>query len=116
MPSTVVMVIVMNEIIGISSAEFDQYRALVADIEGMTDQQKEEAILIVVNMMKAFVDAAWGVHPEQLAIENRNISASQNAGEGGKIMLLGKAMTVDLGALNERDGAITQNKNKDFAP
>lgn len=116
MPSTVVMVIVMNEIVGISSAEFDQYRALVADIEGMTDQQKEEAILIVVNMMKAFVDAAWGVHPEQLAIGNRNIRSSQNDGERGMILLLGKSMTVDLGAPNERDGAITKNLNEDFAP
>ena len=110
------MVIVMNEIVGISSAEFDQYRALVADIEGITEQQKEEAILIVVNMMKAFVDAAWGVHPEQLAVGNRNISASQKVGESGKILLLGTAMTVDLGAPIERDGAITQNKNEDFAP
>jgi hypothetical protein len=110
------MVIVMNEIVGISSAEFDQYRALVADIEGMTDQQKEEAILIVVNMMKAFVDAAWGVHPEQLAIENRNIRPSQNGGEGDKILLLGTAMTVDLSSRNEREGAITDNRNGDFAP
>lgn len=116
MPSTVVMVIVMNEIVGISTDEFDQYRALVADIEGMTDQQKEEAILIVVNMMKAFVDAAWGVHPEQLAIENRNIRSSQNDGERGMILLLGKSMTVDLGSQNERDGAITKNLNEDFAP
>lgn len=29
---------------------------------------------------------------------------------------IAKAMTVDLGAPNERDGAITQNKNEDFAP
>ena len=110
------MVIVMNETVGISSAEFEQYRALVADIEGMTDQQKDEAILIVVNMMKAFVDAAWGVHPEQLAIEHRNISASQNGREGGKILLLGKAMTVDLGSQNERMGAIIKTENEDFAP
>ncbi len=110
------MVIVMNEIVGISSAEFDQYRALVADIEGMTEQQKDEAILVVVNMMKAFVDAAWGVHPEQLAIENRNISASQKAGASGKILLLGTAMTVDPCSHSEREGAITKTKNEDFAP
>ena len=106
------MVIVMNEIVGISSAEFDQYRALVADIEGMTDQQKDDAILVVVSMMQAFVDAAWGVHPEQLARRAGKIDSSQNAGEDGKIELLGNAMTVDL----EHDGAITKNKNTDLAP
>ena len=66
--------------------------------------------------MKAFVDAAWGVHPEQLAIENRNIHSSQNDRERGMILLLGKSMTVDLGSQNERDGAITKNLNEDFAP
>ena len=103
------MVIVMNEIVGISSAEFDHYRALVADVEGMTDQQKEDAILIVVSMMQAFVDAAWGVHPEQLARRVREIDSSQNAGEDGMIGLLGNATTVDL----EYEGAITENKNTD---
>jgi hypothetical protein len=106
------MVIVMNEIVGISSAEFDQYRALVADIEGMTDQQKDDAILVVVSMMQAFVDAAWGVHPEQLARRVREIDSSQNTGEDGKIELLGTAMTVDL----KLEGAITENKNTELAP
>ena len=36
------MVIVMNEIVGISSAEFDQYRALVADILPNTKQTLNE--------------------------------------------------------------------------
>ena len=110
------MVIVMNEIVGVPTAEFDQLRALVADIEGMTDQQKEEAIRDVVNIAEAYAAASWGVHPEQLAIQNRKIDSSQNTCEDGKIKLLGKSMTVDLGSQNERDGAITKNLNEDFAP
>jgi hypothetical protein len=31
-------------------------------------------------------------------------------------LLLGKAMTVDLGSQNERVGAITKAENEDFAP
>jgi hypothetical protein len=53
------MVIGMNVVVDVTSAEMERYRALVADIEGMSDPQKDDAIMIVVNMMQAFVDAAW---------------------------------------------------------
>jgi hypothetical protein len=106
------MVIAMNDIVNVTAKDMDRYRALVADIDGMSHQQKEEAILIVVNMMQAFVDAAWGVHPEQLALKNANIDSSQQVSEDDRISALGTAMTVDL----KDEGAIIKNKNADFAP
>ena len=44
------MVIVMNVVVSVTSAEMERYRAIVADIDGMSDSQKEEAIMIVINI------------------------------------------------------------------
>lgn len=106
------MVIAMNDIVNVTAKDMDRYRALVADIDGMSDLEKEEAIGIVVNMMRAFVDAAWGVHPEQLVLKNASIGSSQNHGEDDRIPALGTAMTVDL----HDEGALTKNRKTDFAP
>jgi hypothetical protein len=104
----VVMVIGMNVVVGVTSAEMERYRAIVADIDGMSDSQKEEAIMIVINMMQAFVDAAWGQHP----VQQIELQSSHGGGVCGKIVALGNAKPVDLAS----EGAITKNKNKELAP
>ncbi len=102
------MVIVMNVVVSVTSAEMERYRAIVADIDGMSDSQKEEAIIIVINMMQAFVDAAWGQHP----VQQIEFQSSHGGGGCGKIAALGNAKPVDLVS----EGAITKNKNKELAP
>lgn len=37
----VVMVIVMNVVVSVTAAEMERYRAIVADIDGMSDSQKK---------------------------------------------------------------------------
>lgn len=102
------MVIGMNVVVDVTSAEMERYRALVADIEGMSDAQKDDAIMIVVNMMQAFVDAAWGQHP----VQQIELQSSHRRGVCGKIPALGNAKPVDLGC----EGAITKNENEELAP
>ena len=65
-----------------------------------------------VTRLEAFVDAAWGVHPEQLVLKNASIGSSQNHSEDDRMFALGTAMTVDL----HDEGALTKNKKTDFAP
>jgi hypothetical protein len=102
------MVIGMNVVVDVTSAEMERYRALVADIEGMSDAQKDDAIMIVVNMMQAFVDAAWGQHP----VQQIELQSSHRRGACDKIPALGNAKPVDLGC----EGAITKNENEGLAP
>lgn len=102
------MVIGMNVVVSVTSAEMERYRAIVADIDGMSDSQKEEAIMIVINMMQAFVDAAWGQHP----VQQIELQSSHSGSACGKIAALGNANPVDLAS----EGAITKNKNKELAP
>ena len=106
--SKFVMVIVMNVVVDVTSAEMERYRALVADIEGMSDSQKDEAIMIVVNMMQAFVDAAWGQHTVQMV----ELHSSHSGSVCGKISALGNAKPVDLAS----EGAITKIDNEELAP
>ena len=102
------MVIGMNVVVDVTSAEMERYRALVADIEGMSDAQKDDAIMIVVNMMQAFVDAAWGQHP----VQQIELQSSHGGGVCDKIPALGNAKPVDLAS----EGAITKNENEGLAP
>jgi hypothetical protein len=102
------MVIVMNAIVGITEAELKEYRALVADIEGMSDAEKEEAIRIVDQMMQESVAAAWRQHPVQQAA----LHASKAKGFHDMFNALGSAKPVDLVS----EGAITKTRYKEPAP
>ena len=106
------MVIVMNEIVGITPEELEGYRAIVATIEGMTDAEKDEAIQVVDSIMAAFAAADWGLDPTELAIEKRASDSSQNGSEDGKMNALGNAMLVDL----SHEGAITKHNKPEIAP
>lgn len=75
----------MNMIVNVTSADLDRYRKIVAGIEGMDDAQKEEAIHVVYNMMQSFVDAAWGTHPVQLAVQETEQKPSRNTCEYGTL-------------------------------
>jgi hypothetical protein len=114
------MVIVMKTIVTVEPEKLAHYRTLVADIDGLSDLQKDEIIHIVVNMMHAFVDAAWGQHPIQLAVSKRDDLSFQNGQLCGKFKMLGEpsdgAMNVDLGALGAPKGAITQKQKEEYAP
>ena len=106
------MVIVMNEIIGVKPADLERYRSIVASIEGMTEAEKDEAIRAVVSIMQAFVDAAWGGHPAQLAFEKKEQDSSQDQGRDGNVNPLGNALLVDL----SHEGAITKTDKPENAP
>jgi hypothetical protein len=115
-----VMVIVMKAVVTVEPEKLAHYRSLVADIEGLSDTQKDEIIHIVVNMMQAFVDAAWGQHPIQLAIAKRDDLSFQRGQICDTVDVLGEptiaAMTVDLGAIDAPKGAITQKQKEEYAP
>tara|TARA_R110002020_G_scaffold412249_2_gene621871 strand:- start:31 stop:339 length:309 start_codon:yes stop_codon:yes gene_type:complete len=81
----------MNMIVNATSADLDRYRKIVAGIEGLDDTQKEEAIHIVFNMMQSFVDAAWGTHPVQLAVQETEQKPSRNASNYGSVLPLNEA-------------------------
>lgn len=106
------MVIVMNEIVGITPEELEGYRAIVATIEGMTDAEKDEAIQVVDSIMAAFAAADWGLDPTELALEKGASDSSQNRREDGKMKVLGNAMLVDL----SHEGAITKHNKPEIAP
>lgn len=82
---------VMNMIVNVTSADLDRYRKIIAGIEGMDDTQKEEAIHVVYNMMQSFVDAAWGTHPVQLAVQEIEQNPSRNTCEYGSVLPLNEA-------------------------
>ena len=48
-----------------SMPDLQKYRPFVNDFD-MSDEQKDELIMIVWNMMGNFVDQAFGIHPLQL--------------------------------------------------
>jgi hypothetical protein len=114
------MVIVMKAIVTVEPEKLAQYRTLVADIDGLSDLQKDEIIHIVVNMMQAFVDAAWGQHPIQLALAQRDDLPFQRQPSCDSFNTLGEpnngAMTVDLCAIDKPKGAITQKQKEEYAP
>lgn len=114
------MVIAMKTVVTVEPEKLAHYRSLVADIDGLSDLQKDEIIHIVVNMMQAFVDAAWGQHPIQLALSHRDDLSSQSQQNNDSFNTLGKpingAMTVDLCAIVAREGAITQKQKEEYAP
>ncbi len=82
----------MNMIVNVPTADLDRYREIVADIKGLDDAQKEEAIHVVFNMMQSFVDAAWGAHPVQLAVQEIERKPSRNASNYGSVLPLNKAI------------------------
>jgi hypothetical protein len=114
------MVIVMKTVVTVEPEKLAHYRALVADIEGLSDLQKDDIIHIVVNMMQAFVDAAWGQHPIQLALAQRDDLPSQKQPSCDSFNVLGEpnngTMIVDLCAIDKPKGAITQKQKEEYAP
>lgn len=70
------MVISMSRPIDISPEDWARYRGLIKDID-MSDEQKDEVILIVRNIMKVFVDQAFGLDPVQLSLSSQAKRGSQ---------------------------------------
>jgi len=70
------MVVSMSRPIDISPEDWARYRGLIKDID-MSDEQKDEVILIVRNIMKVFVDQAFGLDPVQLSLASQANSGSQ---------------------------------------
>jgi hypothetical protein len=76
----------------ISEEEWARYRGLIKDID-MSDEQKDEVILIVSDIMTAFVKQAFGLDPVQLSLSSqvqlrsqfRDASASVLASEEDRI-------------------------------
>lgn len=72
------MVVSMSRPIDISPEDWARYRGLIKDID-MSDEQKDEVILIVRNIMKVFVDQAFGLDPVQLSLSSQAKRGSQIA-------------------------------------
>lgn len=70
------MVISMSRPIDISPEDWARYRAVIKDID-MSDEQKDEVILIVGEMMKVFVDQAFGLDSVQLSLASKSKLSSQ---------------------------------------
>ena len=70
------MVIDMGRPLDISEEDWARYRGLIKDID-MSDEQKDEVILIVRNIMKVFVDQAFGLDPVQLSLASQAKLGSQ---------------------------------------
>jgi hypothetical protein len=73
------MVVSMSRPIDISPEDWARYRGLIKDID-MSDEQKDEVILIVRNIMKVFVDQAFGLDPVQLSLASQAKLRSQESG------------------------------------
>lgn len=70
------MVVPMSRPTDILPEDWARYRGLIKDID-MSDEQKDEVILIVRNMMKVFVDQAFGLDPVQLSLSSQAKLGSQ---------------------------------------
>jgi hypothetical protein len=114
------MVVVMKTVVTVNPERLNHYRSLVADIDGLSDDARDEIISIIVNMMQAFVDAAWGRHPIQLALAERDDFASQCDKICDSFEALGEPttlpMTFDLDSPSEPKGAITLTTKEEYAP
>ena len=60
----------------ISQEDWARYRAVIKDID-MSDEQKDEVILIVGEIMRVFVDQAFGLDPVQLSLASQAKLRSQ---------------------------------------
>lgn len=70
------MVIYMSRPIDISPEDWARYRAVIKDID-MSDEQKDEVILIIGEIMKVFVDQAFGLDSVQLSLASQAKLSSQ---------------------------------------
>ncbi|HEV2818265.1 MAG TPA: hypothetical protein VGW40_13715 [Allosphingosinicella sp.] len=69
----------MSRPLDISPEDWARYRGLIKNID-MSDDQKDEVILIVRNIMKVFVDQAFGLDPVQLSLASQAKLLSQRGG------------------------------------
>lgn len=94
----------------------ESYRELVADIDGFSASEKDEAIKIIFNNINAVIEHSWGIHAAQLALHEKFKIASQKAFEYDSIASLANAEPVDL----KIEGAILtsaqSNQKEDYTP
>lgn len=74
----------------------DHYRGIVADMDGFSAYEKDEAITIIFNTLHSIIEQVWGVHPVQLALYDKFKNASQNMPKYDSLTCLAKAEPVDL--------------------
>ncbi len=60
----------------LSLEDWARYRELIKDID-MSDEQKDEVILIVREMMRVFVNQSFGLDPVQLSLSSQTKLSSQ---------------------------------------
>ena len=66
----------MNRPFDMTQEDWARFRGLIKDID-MSDEQKDEVILIVLNLMQVFVDQSFGLDPVQLsAASQEKLSSS----------------------------------------
>jgi hypothetical protein len=60
----------MSKPLDISTEDWARYRGLIKDIR-MSDEQKDDVILIVREIMRAFVNQSFGLDPVQLSLSSQ---------------------------------------------
>lgn len=70
--------------INIEADKLEKYRDLIAGLD-IEDPRKDEMIEIIVNIMQAFVDNAFGIGGSQLALAKGQLSTSFHSAAGATV-------------------------------
>jgi len=82
------------------------YREYLAKLD-VPDERKDEVIRTLASFFHTLIDQAFGVDPVRLAVKDRLSDSFQAAAIHGKLLNGHAAAKVDLGSIEEREGAIT---------
>lgn len=92
------------------------YREIVADIDGFSASEKDEAIKIIFFNLQAFIEHAWGNHSVQLALYEKLKVASQKAFQYDSMTPLANAEPVDLKIEGAFVSSAQSISKEDFTP
>jgi len=76
----------MGRPLDLTAEDLARYRTIIGGIE-MSDEQKDEVILIVRDIMKSFVQQAFGLDPTSLAMKGELTNSFQDASSDGILLL-----------------------------
>jgi hypothetical protein len=68
----------MSEVVEIPVDRLERYRSLIAPIE-MSDKQKDEVILLVNDIIRSFVDQAFGLDSPHISLKGRLTDSFRSA-------------------------------------
>jgi hypothetical protein len=83
--------------------DWARFRGLIKDID-MPEQQKDEVILIVLNLMQVFVDQSFGLDPVQLSTSSQEKLSSSFSLCSGNVSDENEGQTTDRNLLPKASG------------